>query len=63
MGQMAPKKTWLKPELLVLVRNNPEESVLFACKGGSADGAVGGFGMCFAYLLPGCANCNGNVDS
>lgn len=26
------KKEWVKPELLVLVRNNPEEAVLTACK-------------------------------
>jgi hypothetical protein len=27
-------KTWQKPELIVLVRTRPEESVLAACKGG-----------------------------
>ena len=26
------KKQWQKPELVVLVRNNPEEMVLLACK-------------------------------
>ncbi|MGC2775581.1 MAG: hypothetical protein WA418_08075 [Bradyrhizobium sp.] len=26
------KKTWQKPELVVLVRSNPEETVLTACK-------------------------------
>ena len=26
------KKPWRKPELIVLVRGNPEESVLTACK-------------------------------
>jgi hypothetical protein len=27
------KKTWVKPELIVLVRSRPEEAVLLACKG------------------------------
>lgn len=26
------KKSWSKPELLVLVRSNPEETVLASCK-------------------------------
>ncbi len=29
------KKVWEKPELVVLVRGKPEESVLASCKGGS----------------------------
>jgi len=27
------KKTWVKPELIVLVRSRPEEWVLLGCKG------------------------------
>ena len=27
-----PKKPWLTPELIVLVRSNPEEAVLADCK-------------------------------
>ncbi len=34
------KKVWQKPELVVLVRGKPEESVLAACKGGVFTGAV-----------------------
>ena len=33
------RKVWEKPELVVLVRGKPEESVLAACKGGSIAGA------------------------
>jgi hypothetical protein len=33
------KRTWQKPELIVLVRSNPEEAVLSYCK---FDGATGG---------------------
>ncbi len=33
------KKVWQKPELVVLVRGKPEESVLAACKGGTVTGA------------------------
>lgn len=36
------KKSWNKPEMVVLVRNNPEEAVLAGCKvsdiGGGNDG-------------------------
>jgi hypothetical protein len=36
---MATKSTaWHKPELIVLVRNRPEEAVLAACKHGNVDG-------------------------
>jgi hypothetical protein len=45
------------------VRSNPEESVLFVCKGGATGGPVGGFGICSDYLMPACASCNGNIDS
>jgi hypothetical protein len=33
------KKMWRKPELIVLVRNKPEEAVLTSCK---TDGQGGG---------------------
>lgn len=33
MGQQAQKKAWKTPELIILVRSNPEEAVLAACKG------------------------------
>lgn len=29
------KKKWTKPELVILTRGKPEESVLAGCKGGS----------------------------
>lgn len=35
---IAQKKTWMKPELSVLVRSRPEESVLAACKTGGSLG-------------------------
>ena len=31
-----PKKAWLKPELIVLVRGKPEEAVLTNCKSATA---------------------------
>jgi hypothetical protein len=34
------KKEWMKPELIVLVRNKPEEAVLAACKN-SGNGSGG----------------------
>jgi hypothetical protein len=32
MAGQEPKKVWRTPELVVLVRSNPEEAVLTACK-------------------------------
>jgi hypothetical protein len=34
------KKLWRKPELIVLVRSNPEETVLTVCKNAGAAGPV-----------------------
>jgi hypothetical protein len=36
---MMLKKAWKTPELIVLVRNKPEEAVLTTCKGGSFTGS------------------------
>jgi hypothetical protein len=43
MREPPTKKTWEKPELIVLVRSRPEEAVLATCKrlaGGAAPGAA-----------------------
>lgn len=32
MAQQEPKKVWVTPELIVLVRSKPEEAVLLGCK-------------------------------
>ena len=39
------KDTWQKPELIVLVRNKPEEAVLAACKGPAISGPRWGGGI------------------
>ncbi|MBM3131005.1 MAG: hypothetical protein FJ009_20555 [Chloroflexi bacterium] len=39
------KKEWVKPELLVLVRNKPEEAVLTACKGNMVASSPGSQGF------------------
>lgn len=54
------KKEWTKPELTVLVRSNPEEAVLSACKGTDASGYATGFRNCI--YVP-CADCNSMVGS
>ena len=33
------KKAWVEPELIVLVRNNPEEAVLTVCKTREIEGS------------------------
>ena len=49
------KKQWTKPELIALVRSNPEEAVLITCKVSSAPaGPVTGFAVCDIAL---CATC------
>jgi hypothetical protein len=40
------KKVWKKPELVVLYRGKPEESVLQNCKGGATTGPVSFFSGC-----------------
>lgn len=53
--QPIKKKTWVKPELIVLVRHKPEEDVLSGCKtytSGQAPGlayknCVASTGACF----------------
>jgi len=55
------KKTWIKPELIVLVRSKPEEAILRACK--TWTGTIGNanwFNHCDAYGDPSCNYC---VDS
>jgi hypothetical protein len=45
------KKEWVKPELLVLVRNKPEEQVLSGCKVTSASvGSGNGASNCASAL-------------
>jgi hypothetical protein len=62
MAQTTPKKVWVSPELIVLMRSNPEESVLFVCKAGASAGPASGFAIC-ADELPGCTGCNSEVGS
>ena len=38
--QLPDKKPWKKPELIVLVRSNPEETVLTVCKNAGAAGPL-----------------------
>lgn len=61
-----PRKQWHQPELIVLVRGNPEESVLTGCKAGPADSGLGGGN---ASQGPGCgynscaSSCSSNEKS
>lgn len=53
------KKMWTKPELVILVRNRPEEAVLLSCKtvrGGAGPAAM--FRTCHHSFWSGkCAAC------
>jgi len=46
------KKKWEKPELIILVRNQPEESVLNSCKTGwyGIQGADMTYDMCVDFM-------------
>ena len=48
MAEQLSKKEWSEPELIILVRSNPEEAVLVQCKSsaGSKDGPVYGVTSC-----------------
>jgi hypothetical protein len=54
------KKEWKTPELIVLVRNKPEEAVLAACKNSTANGAYNVAGNTCATISPFCAEASGS---
>lgn len=56
--QTTTKKAWSKPQLLVLVRSNPEEAVLGACKGGAQSGSSQSDQNCYWDPGGGCLQCN-----
>ncbi len=62
MAEQAVKKEWVTPELIVLVRSNPEEAVLETCKHGTTipdSGPATNFRDCNLS----CAVCAGNAPS
>ncbi len=62
-AQTTEKKKWEKPELLVLVRNNPEEAVLTGCKTTTSGSNVNATAdNCSDTALP-CATCEGTAGS
>lgn len=58
------KKEWCEPELIVLVRSNPEEMILAACKVYARPGPGGQNLRCNNYP-PGlyCMDCSADVSS
>jgi hypothetical protein len=54
--EQTTKKQWTKPELIVLVRSNPEEAVLGACKGGDWGGPLNEYALC-GYMNLFCGVC------
>lgn len=51
------KKEWKTPELIVLVRSNPEEAVLAACKSGTDKGAGTKNKGCYITPVSACSVC------
>jgi len=56
MTEQVAKKEWTEPELIVLVRSNPEEAVLLVCKtsGDYVNPAAENQGCDYTYCGPGC---------
>lgn len=55
------RKNWTKPEIIILIRNKPEEMVLTACKGTDLDGASNEFDNCIGPAP--CSPCSSIGDS
>lgn len=53
-GHVQMKKKWVKPELVILVRNKPEEALLLACKGDGSHGPNNDNVWCEINGLPHC---------
>ena len=54
------KKTWEKPQLVVLVRGKPEEGILNGCKQWEASGSSGPSDSatnCMEWTSSGCIEC------
>ena len=59
MADRAAQHEWITPQLVVLVRGRPEESVLWACKDLHRDGANHQYAGCLASIDVDCNNvCN-----
>jgi len=50
MAEQLVKKEWTEPEVLVLVRSNPEEAALASCKGVAWTGPTTGDDCYYHYL-------------
>jgi hypothetical protein len=55
---MHGKKEWNKPELIVVLRSNPEEAVMGTCKGWESDVAPGPNVDFSCNVPPGSNPCN-----
>lgn len=61
MERKTGKKVWSKPQLIVLVRNHPEEAVLEHCKQSSVGFHGPGDSVhqgCADYIDTNCTNCH-----
>ena len=54
-AMLQTKKTWSKPEMIVLVRGRPEEAVLMACKFEGSSPTTSGQGWVACSV--GCGDC------
>ena len=64
MADRAAQHEWITPQLVVLVRGRPEESVLWACKEISATGMNNRFNSCLSQVNKDCNQvCDATVGS
>ena len=57
---MTRSREWIRPELVALVRSQPEERVLITCKGGDTEGANNNVAGCFVQYETPPARCFGD---
>jgi hypothetical protein len=50
-------KKWFTPELIVIIRNKPEEAVLWGCKDTNHAGALGAHNICQMNVDPDSLGC------
>lgn len=63
-NQVSLSKTkWITPELIILVRNSPEESVLTVCKSEPPQTGYGAVHYMCHFIAPTCFLCEAQVGS
>jgi len=63
MAEQLVKKEWTEPELIVLVRSNPEEAIMAGCKYPGKSGETTWNSACMFGYESGCEDCTESAVS